>query len=213
MAGQTTIQAWPHVPSLRATVPSGLDPGNPNGWKQNLDLIQTVVNKKQDAPASPTDGALQRYNSTSGLWEVIAPGTDGQVLQIASGAPTWANPNQGSVTWQDGKTYTITGAVNVASGESDFILPFFVPVHSGQIVKLIGLRYLIHAGTSATVKAVRNGSDIAGLTSLTVGTAAGSANLSSPLTLADGDLLALVVTAVSGTPQNMTVTYVIEHTI
>lgn len=38
------IDAWPHWPTTRATIPSGEDPGNPDGWQDNLARIQTVIN-------------------------------------------------------------------------------------------------------------------------------------------------------------------------
>lgn len=107
-------------------------------------------------------------------------------------------------------TWAITGNVNVASGDVDFIVPFFVPVPAGQAVAIRSARYVINSGTSATVKLQKNGVDVAGLTGISVTTTA--ATTTQAASLANNDKLALVVTAVSGTPKNMTFTVYLDYT-
>ena len=106
-------------------------------------------------------------------------------------------------------TYAISGEIKVPSGSVDYIVPFYVPVKSGTTVKLIAVRHSIQSGTSATVKLTKNGTDITGFTSMSVTTTDTSTD-PTDVTLADNDEIALVVTAVSGTPKHLTVTLIYE---
>jgi hypothetical protein len=109
-------------------------------------------------------------------------------------------------------TFTISGEIKVPSGDTDFICPFYVNIPSGKTVKLLGLRRSINSGTSATIKLQRNGVDATGFTSLSTTTTATSTTPTS-ITLADNDRINLVVTAVSGTPKNLSVTLFLEYTL
>jgi len=109
------------------------------------------------------------------------------------------------------QTYTISGDIKVPSGDTDFINPFFIALPSGQTARLVSCRYVINSGTSATVKLQKNGTDITGFTSISVSTTAASTTPTS-VSLTDNDKLALVVTAVSGTPRNLSFTIFIEYT-
>lgn len=103
-----------------------------------------------------------------------------------------------------GHTYIIGGDIKVASGNTDYIPPFFISEPSGQVVTLIKCRYRINAGTSVTFKLQRNLADITGFTSMSATTTTAETTPTA-VGLADNDAIAPVVTAVSGTPQNMTV--------
>lgn len=107
-------------------------------------------------------------------------------------------------------TFTIPGDVAVAVGEVDFIVPFFVAVATGRTVTLTRARHRINAGTSATVKLTRNGTDITGFTAISV-TPTSTTTDPTDIALADLDLIALVVSAVSGGPKNLTFSLVIKH--
>lgn len=48
------ITSWPHYPTSKGTIPSGADPGTPQGWQDNLDQIQTAVNSKLDKSGTVT---------------------------------------------------------------------------------------------------------------------------------------------------------------
>ena len=109
-----------------------------------------------------------------------------------------------------GHTYTISGEIKVPVGDTDFINPFFVSVATGQTAKVVKVRYVINAGTSVTCKIQKNGADLTGFTSIAVTTTIGETDPSDQ-TLADNDKLALVVTAVSGTPKNLAFTIFIEY--
>ena len=108
-------------------------------------------------------------------------------------------------------TFTVGGPVNVQSGQVDYILPFFVKVPSTQTVKLISARHRINSGTSATSKVQVNGSDATGFTGMSVTTSSTDTD-PADITLSNNDVVSLVVTAVSGSPQNMSVTVFFEYT-
>lgn len=107
-------------------------------------------------------------------------------------------------------TFGIMGEVRVPSGQFDYITPFYVEPAAGQTLKLAKVRARINAGTSATCKLTINGVDASGFTGMVV-TPAGIVVDPADLALAAGDLIALVVTAISGTPQNMSVSVFLEH--
>ena len=108
-------------------------------------------------------------------------------------------------------TFTVGGPVNVQVGQVDYILPFFVKVPSTQTVKLISARHRINSGTSATAKVQVNGSDATGFTGMSVTTTSADTD-PTDITLSNNDVVSLVVTAVSGSPQNMSVTVFFEYT-
>ena len=54
--------------------------------------------------ASPVSGDILYANATP-KWTKLAKGTDGQVLTLASGLPSWATPSAGSSLWADNGTY------------------------------------------------------------------------------------------------------------
>ncbi len=117
-----------------------------------------------------------------------------------------------SKTIRQGHTWGISGEVKVASGNTDFLLPFFVSLATDQTAKLVSCKYKINSGTSVTAKLQQNDVDITGFTGISVTTTAATTD-PTDVTLADGDKLALLVTAVSGTPTNMSFTIFIEHTV
>jgi hypothetical protein len=109
-----------------------------------------------------------------------------------------------------GHTFTVAGDVAVPSGDLDFINPIFIPVAAGRTVKLAKCRYKINGGTSVTCKLQINGSDATGFTGISVTTTTAETDPTN-ISMADGDRLALVVTAVSGSPKNLSFTVVMEH--
>lgn len=109
-------------------------------------------------------------------------------------------------------TWTIPGEIKVASGNTDFICPIPIPVVSETLVRLVGVRYFINSGTSVTFKLQKNGSDITGFTGLSATTTATSTTPTA-VSLADLDKIAVVVTAVSGTPYCLTVALLVEYDV
>ena len=108
-------------------------------------------------------------------------------------------------------TWAVAGEVKVPAGDLDVIPGFFVPsLAAGQTIKLVEARHVIGSGTSATVKLQKNGVDITGFTGMSVTT---TASLTDPsdVTLAAGDYIQLIATAVSGAPKNMSFTVALEY--
>jgi hypothetical protein len=116
-------------------------------------------------------------------------------------------------TFRIGHTWAIAGEVKVASGQTDYIVPFFFGLagvgHTGSLVRA---RHRLNGGTSATVELRRNDVAITGFTGINVTQATGE-TAPVAVTLANTDLVALVVTAVNGGPQNMTFTIFVDHVV
>ena len=111
--------------------------------------------------------------------------------------------------YRQGHTYAISGEIQVPSGDTNFILPFFVSLAVGQTANIVKARYSINSGTSVTAKLQRNGGDITGYTGISVTTT--PAETVQAQALSNNDEIALVVTAVAGTPLNMNFTIFIEN--
>lgn len=110
-------------------------------------------------------------------------------------------------------SWLVVGEIRVPVGAADYILGMYVPVPAGQGVQLVGLRYKLFSGTSATIDFLRNGAAVAGLTGLVVSTTVGQTLLATPLALADVDELRPVVTGVSGVPTHMQIAAFLNYTI
>lgn len=141
----------------------------------------------------------------SAVWTRVGVGTDGYVLNSrASATPgvAW----RALTSWHS-HTFAIPGTIDTGT----YKVPFFVPVHAGTSVALSACRHRINSGTSATCKLTKNGSDITGFTGMSVTSSSGHTN-PDDVALADGDLIALVVTAVSSSPADLTVSLILETT-
>lgn len=101
------------------------------------------------------------------------------------------------------KTVAVQGEVKVPSGAVDYLVPFTVHVESGETLTITKVYDAIRSGTSVTYKLTKNGVDeITGISATTTHNATDVADF----TVVDGDRLAVVVTAVSGTPDGLEVT-------
>lgn len=107
-------------------------------------------------------------------------------------------------------TFTISGEVKVPVGDVSYIPPFFVPVPVGQTAKVASIRHRINSGTSVSVSLRKSSVQIAAITVTTTST---SSSITGTDTLTNNDDLSLLVTAVSGTPKNMTVSVYLDYTV
>lgn len=226
-AGGTLTQALNHAPSVSlasaATVNIGAAAANA------ITITGTTTITAFDTIASGAirvltfAGALTlTHNATS----LILPG-GANILTAAGDVAVMLSLGSGNwrcIAYQraDGKavvssalniphTWAVAGEVKVPVGDADVIPGFFVPsLATGQTVKLVEARHKIGSGTSATVKLQKNGVDITGFTGISVTT---TATLTNPadVTLAAGDYIQPIVTAVSGTPKNMSFTVALEY--
>jgi hypothetical protein len=172
--------------------------------------------------AAQANAAVAAANEALALINSLATATEATpntiMLRDANGRSKIAAPNvagdaanKGYVDGQVGSiattithTWTIPGDVKVASGDTDFIIPFFMPT-AGTSRSILRARYKINGGTSATCNVQVNGVDVAGLTGLVANTTGGTAApTGAPVAVAAGALVSMVVTAVSGAPKNLT---------
>ena len=116
-------------------------------------------------------------------------------------------------------TWALGGQVQVASGDTDFIIPMtvrntYTSAGYSTTVKLKSVIYSINSGTNATWKLQKNGSDISGYgtsgSPLTATTTPATTEGSD--TLSDKDELAPVIVGISSTPRNMSITVFLEIT-
>lgn len=114
-------------------------------------------------------------------------------------------------TWKETKSWIIPGEIKVPSGDDNFINPIKIRKETGQTVKVVAVDYKINGGTSVSLKLQKNGSDISGFTGLSATTSWAQTDPTDQ-TLADGDIIAPLVTGVSGTPKNMTINVHLEYT-
>ncbi len=164
--------------------------------------------------ASATDNAITRFDGTTGdtIQNSLATVDDNGAINIPTGQTYKINGSAHTHTIRIGHTFTVYGEIKVPSGDTDYICPFFIDLPTGQTAKLVACRYIINSGTSVTFKLQKNGSDITGFTSLSAGTTVAETD-PADVTLADADKIALVVTAVSSTPKNLSVTVFIDYTV
>lgn len=181
------------------------------GWLQALSITNALI----------AAGTIDLTAKVTGILPAANGGTASQYVTFTgpSQARTYTLPDAASTLAKVGgivvrvpHTWAIAGLIAVPAGDTDFICPFYVPVPSGQTAALVGCRYSINSGTSATVKLQKNGVDATGFTAISVTTTPTTTDPAN-VALADGDALALVVTAVNTAPTNMSFTVWIEYTV
>ncbi len=104
-------------------------------------------------------------------------------------------------------TYSVPGDILT----TDVLPPFFVPVPASQSVVLRAVRHRLQTGGSVTVMLQRNGQAIADFSSIIVTTTPALTTSLSGVVLTDGDMIQPVVTAVSGTPRDMSLSIYLDY--
>ena len=148
------------------------------------------------------------------LWQIDSAAG----VTVDTTATTWvkiAAPVAAKVVRQV-HTFAVAGPIAVPSGGgadlANYIPPFFVSLGANETAKIVKARYMIGTGTSATCKLTKNGSDITGFTGLVAATAPAQVTPTG-VAVAENDIIAVVVTGVSASPGNLSMTVVIEKTI
>ncbi len=166
-----------------------------------------------EVTAAPEFISLQVQKlDTSGTGAINAR-ANGTVLKATrkTGVTGPAGPAGADKIYRIGKTYAIGGEIKVPVGQTDLLVPFFISVAAGQTVKLVKARHQIQTGTSVTLDVEVNGVGATGFTGLSVTTTPTDTD-PTDVNLSDNDELSIVVSAVAGTPQNMTFTLFLEIT-
>lgn len=123
----------------------------------------------------------------------------------------WGAGNSGTI--RIGRTYCVQDTLSTASGGTDYIPHFEVPVPTGQTVNFIGISCSVRAlnGGTVTAEIDQNGSAVAGLSAVSVTASEAETDATTPVPCADGDLFAPVLT-VSGAPDNLSMTFIFDVT-
>lgn len=161
------------------------------------------------AAADPHPYVLESLFDTKG--DLIAASADNTPAKLTAGANSTilvadsaqtAGLKYSTLVLPHVHTWAIAGEIKVPVTDTDFIVPMFMFVPTGWTAVVSRCRYVINAGTSVTAKLQKNGSDLTGFTGISVTTTAATTDPADQA-IADTDKLALVVTAVAGTPLNM----------
>lgn len=159
------------------------------------------------------------YGATAGAAGAVAIGRDHagtsattstqDEFVLGTALHTVRVPGALKFTRTEGRNFVVPGTIAVAAGATNYIPPMFVNA-AGLTATLTAVRYVIRAGTSATFKVQKNGVDMTGFTGIAAGTTAATTTPTA-VSVADGDAVAVVVTAVSGSPDSLTVELVFSY--
>ena len=121
----------------------------------------------------------------------------------------WGGASYPTIT----RTYAITGPIDVASGAQNYIPSFPVKLLNGETMYLVGICAYTRSA-SLTMDFYHNVGTISGLTGINV-TSGGPGYVAapSPVLVADGDEFSPVVTAISGAPDGLSVSFVFSVVI
>jgi hypothetical protein len=138
----------------------------------------------------------------------LAAGSAGQIMGLAGSplVPTWiAVPTKTLVIPH---TYPISGPLGLPSAGLNYLPPFFLPTIPGAgSITVVGYRYMLRAGTSATIKTQKNGVDqTTGISATTT-----AASTTASIACASNDYWQPVITAISGSPDGLTFTFFVQY--
>jgi hypothetical protein len=177
-------------------------PGTARAMIDNADDVMAIFSHADPRPAAGIPGRFHRHPVSS----VISYDTGAAWIQIAT-APVVK-------TFQTVHSFAVAGLIAVPVGDTDVIPPIYVPVAAGQTVKLARIVHVLQtgSGTSVTFDVRLNNVAVTGGAGLVADVTINIDDIAD-VALADGDKLQIVVTAVSGSPKNLTVGLVLEHTV
>jgi len=153
---------------------------------------------------------------------VVTSVADNEILGYDNATSKWINQTAGEAglassshthVIRQGHSWGISGEIKVASGDTDFICPFYISLASGQTCNIVKTRYSINSGTNCNLKLTKNDTNVTGYTSMTAVSTGDTTTSGGSVAVADDDKIALVVNSVSGTPINLSFTMFLEHTV
>jgi hypothetical protein len=103
-------------------------------------------------------------------------------------------------------TFAISGDIAVASGDTNYINPFYVSLASGQSARIIGYKTICNSG-SCVIDVKQNGSVV--INDVSVSTTVAS-NTSQGIDLADGDAITIAVVS-SSSAKNLSFSIFVEY--
>jgi len=112
-----------------------------------------------------------------------------------------------------GQTYAVAGIIGIPDGPLNVLPPFFEPVAGGTTKTLVAVEYVVQTGTSVTFNVLQSGGVVAGLGGLVATTTNTMTAPTTPPTVVNGNEFSIVVTAISGSPQALTVSFFFETTL
>lgn len=188
---------------------------SPKVW-QNSPSTATPINA---AALIDLETRLSAYTDANDLTPSVGLTNVGNVISVTygttSGTAAQGNDSRFTKTTRETHSFVLGGTLGVASGSSDltyYIPPFFVSKGSSEVNKnIVWAKYVIGTGTSATCAIQRNGTNVTGFTGLVASTTAGQTTGSQAIS--DGDMIAVVITAISGSPANLSFSIAFESTV
>lgn len=144
------------------------------------------------------------------LWDgrIIWNTTTAQLERYSTGTAAWGGVFKEATVFPDDRNFTIQGEVRVDNAALDFyIAPYIVYVPSGVTNRIVRITHVLRSGGTAACALDRIAADgiVTRLATFTAGTTLASTATGLPVTLADRDRIALVVTGVTNLPKHLTV--------
>lgn len=177
------------------------DSGQTSGLAWTAMVPQSLIDAKGDLIVGDANDSTVR----------VGVGANGTVLTANSGQASGVAWTAITKTFRTSHTWAVQGEIKVPSGDTDYIPGFYVAEAGTQATSIIKARGRINSGTSVTVDLKKNGTNFLTGWVIDTTTTAGEENDFADEAVAEYDYIQVVVTAVAGTPKNMTVSLVLEH--
>lgn len=206
-------QQFPIGTTVKAYLASHWSPNllPPSGAPIGASAAEAVVSAAGDIAFTGLEENTKYFAAAQvgGVWRYVSFSTAAPASEEGSG--------EGPRTFYETHTWTLHDEVKVPSDDTDFIAPMRLKLRGNQTCKIVAVEYRVNngaVGTRFTFKLQSNGEDIVGFTGIqTPESPAWAETDPADQTLASNDSIAPVVTAITGTPKNGSVTIVLEHTV
>ena len=172
-------------------------------WSNNAGYLDVVAGT---AAAVPAATALVQSSS---VWEMSLATVSVPASDTTIGTAQITDDRYYAWPYRDRRVFTFTVPGLIAA--ADEVVPFFVPVLPGMAASIVGARHMVRTATTATWTLKQNAGAITGLTSIASSTTATTTSLATAVALANGDKVTLDVTAIDGTPADLTVSVYVDY--